>query len=153
VPDFATAVQAAGRQAGIEIDLNVMTYDDYYSAVGGGDYNTTTPWLNAPATITEYGFRGVPNLYLTAAYVTNGIWNASKYSNSEFDSAARTFLGSAEIAAQRRATKRMAGILLRDTPVITAYFLNFVGAGSSRVRNYQADAISHIRVAKTFLAS
>ncbi|HSF61584.1 MAG TPA: ABC transporter substrate-binding protein [Gaiellaceae bacterium] len=153
VPDFATAVQAAGRQAGIEIDLNVMTYDDYYSAVGGGDYNTTTPWLNAPATITEYGFRGVPNLYLTAAYVTNGIWNASKYSNSDFDSVARTYLGSAEVAAQRRATRRMAGLLLRDTPVITAYFLNFVGAGTSRVRNYQADAISHIRVAKTFLAS
>jgi len=46
----------------------------------------------------------------------------------------------------------MAGLLLRDTPVITAYFLNFVGAGASRVRNYQADAISHIRVAKTWLA-
>ncbi|MCI0634395.1 MAG: ABC transporter substrate-binding protein [Actinobacteria bacterium] len=152
VPDFATAVQAAGRQAGIDINLNVMTYDDYYSAVGGGDYATTTPWLNAPATITEYGFRGVPNLYLTAAYMSNGIWNASKYSNSEFDSVARTYLGSAEIAAQRKATKKMAGFLLRDTPVITAYFLTFVAAGSSRMRNYQADAISHIRVAKTWLA-
>jgi peptide/nickel transport system substrate-binding protein len=152
VPDYAAAIQAAGRQAGIEIDLDVMTYDDYYAAVGGGDYATTTPWLNAPATITEYGFRGVPNLYLTAAYMSNGIWNASKYSNSEFDSQARTYLRSAEVAAQRRATKRMGDILLRDTPVITAYFLTFVGAGSSRLRNYQADAISHIRVAKTWLA-
>ena len=152
VPDYAAAIQAAGRQAGITIDLNVMTYDDYYSAVGGGDYATTTPWLNAPATITEYGFRGVPNLYLTAAYVTNGVWNASKYSNSEFDSLAKTYLGSAEIAAQRKATKRMAGILLRDTPVITAYFLVFTAAGSSKVRNYQADAISQIRVSKTSLA-
>ena len=152
VPDYAAAIQAAGRQAGITIDLNVMSYDDYYSAVGGGDYATTTPWLNAPATITEYGFRGVPNLYLTAAYVTNGVWNASKYSNSEFDSLAKTYLGSAEIAAQRKATKRMAGILLRDTPVITAYFLVFTAAGSSKVRNYQADAISQIRVSKTSLA-
>ena len=47
VPDYAAAVQAAGRQAGIDIGLDVMTYDDYYSAVGGGDYNSTTPWLNA----------------------------------------------------------------------------------------------------------
>ena len=152
VPDYASAVQAAGRQAGIEIDLDVMTYDDYYSAVGGGDYNTTTPWLNKPATITEYGARGAPNLYLTAAYMTNGVWNASKYSNNEFDSAARTFLGSADISSQRKATKRLAGLLLRDTPVITAYFLTFVAAGSSKVRNYQAEAISQIRVTNTSLA-
>ena len=72
VPDYAAAVQASGRQAGITIDLDVMTYDDYYGAVGGGDYTTTTPWLNKLATITEYGARGVPNAYLTAAYMTNG---------------------------------------------------------------------------------
>ena len=98
VPDYAAAVQAAGRQAGITIDLDVMTYDDYYGAVGGGDYTTTTPWLNKPATITEYGARGVPNLYLTAAYMSNGIWNASQYSNTAFDSVARTYLASADLA-------------------------------------------------------
>jgi peptide/nickel transport system substrate-binding protein len=152
VPDYAAAVQAAGRQAGISIDLNIMTYNDYYSAVGGGDYATTTPWLNATATITEYGARGVPNLYMTAAYMTNGIWNASKYSNNEFDSVARAYLSSADLAAQRKATKRMAGLLLRDTPVITAYFLAFTAAASSKVQNYQADPISQIRVAKTSLA-
>ena len=152
VPDFAAAVQASGRQAGIDINLNIMTYDDYYSAVGGGDYNSTTPWLNAPATITEYGFRGVPNLYLTAAYMSNGVWNASKYANNEFDSQARAYLASADLASQRKATKKMAGLLLRDTPVITAYFLAFTGASSSKVRGYAADPISHIRVAKTSLA-
>jgi peptide/nickel transport system substrate-binding protein len=152
VPDYAAAIQAAGRQAGITIDLNVMTYDDYYAAVGGGDYATTTPWLNATATITEYGARGVPNAYMTAAYMTNGIWNASKYSNNVFDSQARTYLASPDLPAQRKATKKMAGILLRDTPVITAYFLAFTAASSSRVRNYAADPISQLRVAKTSLA-
>jgi peptide/nickel transport system substrate-binding protein len=152
VPDYAAAVQAAGRQAGIDIDLNVMTYDDYYSAVGGGDYNSTTPWLNATATITEYGARGVPNLYMTAAYMTNGIWNASKYSNGTFDAQARAYLSSADLSAQRKATRKMAGILLRDTPVITAYFLAFTAASSTKVRNYAADPISQIRVAKTSLA-
>ena len=102
VPDYAAAIQAAARQAGITIDLDVMTYDDYYAAVGGGDYATTTPWLNKPATITEYGARGVPNLYITAAYMTNGIWNASKYSNNQFDAAARSYLGSADLKTQRK---------------------------------------------------
>jgi peptide/nickel transport system substrate-binding protein len=152
VPDYAAAVQAAGRQAGISIDLDVMTYDDYYAAVGGGDYATTTPWLNKLATITEYGARGVPNAYMTAAYMTNGIWNASRYSNNEFDSQARTYLSSPDLASQRKATKRMAGLLLRDTPVITAYFLAFTAAASSKVQNYRADPISQLRLAKTSLA-
>ena len=152
VPDYAAAIQAAARQAGITIDLDVMTYDDYYAAVGGGDYATTTPWLNKPATITEYGARGAPNLYLTAAYQTAGIWNASKYSNAQFDAATRAYLASADLKTQRKHAKTMETLLLRDTPVITAYFLAFTGASSSKVRNYAADPISQIRVAKTSLA-
>ena len=152
VPDYAAAIQAAARQAGITIDLDVMTYDDYYAAVGGGDYATTTPWLNKPATITEYGARGAPNLYLTAAYQTGGIWNASKYSNAQFDAATRAYLASADLKTQRKHAKTMETLLLRDTPVITAYFLAFTGASSSKVRNYAADPISHIRVSKTSLA-
>ena len=152
IPDYAAAIQAAARQAGITIDLDIMTYDDYYAAVGGGDYATTTPWLNKPATITEYGARGAPNLYITAAYQTGGIWNASRYSNAQFDSAAKAYLGSADLKTQRKHAKTMETLLLRDTPVITAYFLAFTGASSSKVRNYAADPISHIRVAKTSLA-
>ena len=151
LPDYAAAIQAAGRQAGMDIDIEVMTADDYYG--GGADYANTTPWLNRAATITEYGARGAPNVFMTAAYQTNGVWNASKYANSQFDAAARQYLSAAEVSAQRAATKKMAGLLLRDTPVITSFFITYVTAGSSRVRNYQAEGISHVRLASTWLAS
>jgi peptide/nickel transport system substrate-binding protein len=150
LPDYAAAIQAAGRQAGMDIDLEVMTADDYYG--GGADYYATTPWINRPATITEYGARGVPNLFMTAAYQSDGIWNAAHYKNAAFDAAAKNYLASADIKGQRAATKKMAGLLLRDTPVITAYFITYVTAGSSRVRNYQAEGISHVRIAHTSLA-
>lgn len=90
---------------------------------------------------------------MTAAYQSDGIWNAAKYRNAAFDTAARQYLSAAELPAQRQATKRMAGLLLRDTPVITSYFITYVTAGSSRVRNYQAEGISHVRIAKTWLSS
>jgi peptide/nickel transport system substrate-binding protein len=147
LPDYAAAIQAAGRQAGMEIDLEVMSADDYYA--GSDD---TTPWLNRPATITEYGARGAPNLFMTSAYMSDGIWNAAKYKNPAFDNAARQYLRSIELRAQRAATKRMATILLNDTPVITSFFITYVTAGSSRVRNYQAEGLSHIRIAHTSLA-
>ena len=61
----------------MDIELEVQSDAEYYG--GGADYYATTPWLNRPATITEYGARGVPNLYLTSAYMTGGIWNAAHY--------------------------------------------------------------------------
>lgn len=148
--DHAQAIQAAGRRAGIDISLEVQSSGEYYG--GGADYYATTPWLNRPATLTEYGARGVPNLYMTAAYMSDGIWNASHYNNPEFDAAARSYLRAAEISAQRKATKKMAGLLLRDTPVITDYFITYVTAGSAKVQNYQAEGISQVRIAKTSLA-
>jgi ABC-type transport system substrate-binding protein len=148
--DHAQAIQAFARQAGIDISLEVQSVGEYYG--GGADYYATTPWINRPATLTEYGARGVPNLYITAAYMSDGIWNASHYSSPAFDAAAKQYLGAAEIAAQRAATTRMAGFLLRDTPVITDYFITYVTAGSSKVKNYVADGTSHVRCAKTFLS-
>ena len=150
LPDYATAIQAAGRQAAMEIDLEVMSENDYYG--GGADYYATTPWINRPATITEYGARGVPNLFMTAAYMSDGIWNASHFKNAKFDSAAKSYLAAADLQSQRAATKVMAGVLLAQTPVITAYFITYVTAGSSKVTNYQAEGISHVRIAHTSLA-
>ncbi|MGL6279979.1 MAG: ABC transporter substrate-binding protein [Gaiella sp.] len=151
--DHAAAMQAYARDAGIEIGLEVMDVSKYYdSEPAGADYASTTPWLNRTASLTEYGARGVPNIYLTRCYVSTGDWNASHYKNAEFDSLAKTYLGASEIAAQRKATKRMAGLLLRDTPVITNYFINYVTASSSKVKNYVPEGISHVRLAKVGLA-
>jgi peptide/nickel transport system substrate-binding protein len=151
--DHAASIQAFARQAGIEMGIEVMDVGKYYDAEpAGADYATTTPWLNRPCTLTEYGARGVPNIYLTRCYMSTGDWNASHYKNPEFDTLARTYLGAAEVGAQRRATRRMAAILLRDTPVVTDYFINYVTASSSKVKNYVPEGLSHIRLAKVGLA-
>ena len=130
-----------------------MDVGKYYdSEPAGADYATTTPWLNRTATLTEYGARGVPNIFLTRCYMSTGDRNASHYKNAEFDSVAKTYLAAAELAAQRKATKRMAGLLLRDTPVITDYFISYVTASSSKVKGYVPEGLSHIRLAKVSLA-
>ena len=94
----------------------------------------------------------MPNIYITRCYQSTGDWNGSHYKNPEFDRLASTYLAAAEVAAQRAATKKMAGILLRDTPVITDYFIRYVTAGSSKVKNYVPEGISHMRLAKVGLA-
>lgn len=149
----AASIQAYAREVGIDIGIEVMDVGKYYDAEpAGADYATTTPWLNRQCSLTEYGSRGVPNVYITRCYESTGDWNASHYKNPAFDSAAKTYLAAAEIKAQRAATKRMAGLLLRDTPVVTDYFINYVTAGSAKVKNYVPEGISHVRLAKVWLA-
>ncbi len=144
-PDHAASIQAYARQAGITVGLEVMDGGRYYDAEPpGADYATTTPWLWRPATLTEYGWRGVPNLYVTRCFMSTGDWNASHYKNSEFDSVARTFLGALDLSAARKANQRMAGLLLRDTPVVIDYFINYVTASTPKVKGYVPEGISQM---------
>jgi peptide/nickel transport system substrate-binding protein len=151
LPEYAAAIQAAGRDAGMNISIDVESDADYYGG-SSTDYANTTPWLNKPATITEWGARGVPNVYIVAAYLSDGVWNAAHYKNTQFDSAAKSFLSAVDVTTQRKYTKRMAGLLLRDTPVVTAFFVNYVTAGLAKVHDYQAEGLTHVRLAKTWLA-
>ena len=144
-PDHAASIQAYAREAGITVNIEVMDGGRYYDAEPpGADYATTTPWLWRPATLTEYGWRGVPNLYITRCYMSTGDWNASHYKNAEFDSVARSFLAAVDVQTQRKGTKRMAGLLLRDTPVVTDYFINYVTASTTKVKNYVPEGISQM---------
>ncbi len=144
-PDHAASIQAYARQAGINVGIEVMDGGRYYDAEPpGADYATTTPWLWRPATLTEYGWRGVPNLYVTRCFMSTGDWNASHYKNSEFDSVARTFLGALDLSAARKANQRMAGLLLRDTPVVIDYFINYVTASTPKVKGYVPEGISQM---------
>src|SRR5262249_23937754 len=135
LPEYAAAIQAAGREAGIEISIDVQADAGYFG--GRSHYYDTTPWLNRPATITEWGARGVPNVYIVAAYRSDGIWNAAHYKNPQFDSAAESFVAAVDVQTQRKYTRTMAGMLLRDTPVVTSFFVNYVTAGSAKVKNYE----------------
>jgi peptide/nickel transport system substrate-binding protein len=144
-PDHAASIQAYAREAGITVGIEVMDGGRYYDAEPpGADYATTTPWLWRPATLTEYGWRGVPNLYITRCYMSTGDWNASHYKNPAFDSVARSFLAAVDVQTQRKGTKKMAGILLQDTPVITDYFINYVTASTAKVKGYTPEGISQM---------
>ncbi len=144
-PDHAASIQAYAREAGITVGIEVMDGGRYYdSEPPGADYATTTPWLWRPATLTEYGWRGVPNLYITRCYMSTGDWNASHYKNPAFDSVARSFLAAVDVQTQRKGTKKMAGLLLRDTPVITDYFISYVTASTTKVKGYVPEGISQM---------
>ncbi len=105
-----------------------------------------TPWLNAVFTGTDWGPRPVPNLILTAAFKTGGVWNASHYSNKALDKLIDSFTSTPDLGTQRSLAAKIDKILLADTPIILPYFYNYLAAGTKAIKGYTANAQGLIRL-------
>jgi peptide/nickel transport system substrate-binding protein len=152
IPQLAQIVQRSVKAIGINMKLNIMTVNAYFAGSQTGsppNYWGTTPWLNAPVSITDWGHRAVPNVYLTGAFETHGVWNAAHYSNKAFDRAAKAYIGAIAVKDQRKYTGQMEAILLHDTPVIIPYFYDFTGAGAKKVKGYKSDAQGSVYLSHT----
>lgn len=154
IPQLAQIIQRSVKAIGIDMRLNILTPTAYFAGTSEGPPLGwgTTPWLNSPVSITNWGHRAVPNVLITAAFRSKGIWNAAHWSNKRFDAAAKSFLGAIALKDQRRYEKQMQQILLAETPVLIPYFYDFLGAGSKKVKGYRADAQSTIYLSRTSLS-
>jgi peptide/nickel transport system substrate-binding protein len=154
IPQLAQIIQRSVKAIGNKMNLNIETVSAYFAGSQSGPPSGwgTTPWLNAPVSITDWGHRAVPNVYLTAAFESKGIWNAAHYSNKAFDTAAKRYVGAIAVKDQRKYSGQMEKMLLHDTPVIIPYFYDFTGAGTKNVKGYKADAQGSVFLSHTSLA-
>jgi peptide/nickel transport system substrate-binding protein len=159
IPELAQIVKNSVKAIGINMNLVIESATAYFSGTSTGAPKGwgTTPWLNTPMNITDWGSRPVPNVYLVAALSTlsksgAGVWNAAHYSNPKFDALVKQFLAASTFAAQNKAAVSMQEILLHDTPVVFPYFYYYLAAGSKSVKGYVADPLGQIYLSKTSLA-
>ncbi len=153
IPQLAQIIQSAVKAINIDMSLSILTATAYFNGTQTGPPSGwgNTPWLNAPINITDWGHRAVPNVFLSAALETGGVWNAAHYSSSAFDSAAKAFVAAISLSDQKTAAKQAETILLADTPVIFPYFYNYLAAGSTSVKGYYADPQGTVYLSKTSL--
>jgi peptide/nickel transport system substrate-binding protein len=153
IPQLAQIIQTSVKAIGIKMSLNILTSTAYFagSQTGAPLGWGTTPWLNAPMNITDWGHRAVPNVYLVSAFESKGVWNAAHYSNKHFDSLAKSYLGAIALKDQLKYSKQLETILLHDTPVIFPYFYYYIAAGGKNVKGYKADALGEVYLSKTSL--
>jgi len=154
IPALAQILQRSAKAIGVDIKLNILTVTAYFAGTSTGPPSGwgTTPWLNAPMNITDWGHRAVPDVLLTSAFLSKGVWNAAHYSNKKFDSTLKSYLGAIALADQRKYEKQLQTMLLADTPVIIPYFYNYLGAGSKKLKGYNADALATVYLSKSSLA-
>jgi peptide/nickel transport system substrate-binding protein len=140
MPDFAVVIQNACADIGIDLTLRIEDPALYYGAAQPG----SSDWLDSPMGMTDYGHRAVPNVTLAAPLLSNGAWNAAHFRNPRYDSLVATYIAALDPAAQRQAAGEIETLLLDETPVIFAYFFDYLVATSRRVQGVQATAIGQL---------
>ncbi len=92
---------------------------------------TTKFWLDSPLGITDYGHRGVPNVFLTAPLTSAGTWNAAHFKNSAVRRARRAdFVAAVDVDSQQRLAGQIAGApARRDADHLPVLLLPPLGDG------------------------
>jgi peptide/nickel transport system substrate-binding protein len=97
------------------VKLDVLTEAAYYA--NGSD----SPWLTAPATITDWADRLPAQLY-SLIYATGSAWNASHYSDAQLGTLDNEYEAATTTAQRQTLANQIAQIEWTDVPVIIAAF-------------------------------
>jgi peptide/nickel transport system substrate-binding protein len=147
IPDFAVLIQNAVKEIGGTIELSVLDQGAYYGEAVYGK----SPWLDSDMGITDYGHRGVPNVFLSAPLTSDGTWNAAHFKNAEYDALVKGYIGSLDLESQRTAAGKIQRLLLDETPLIFAYFYDFLTAAKKGATGIQPTAMGHLLLAQAAL--
>ncbi len=145
IPQFAQIVQQSVKAIGVNMKLNVEAQPKYY----GNYLFGTSDWLDATVSLVDYGNRSVPNVFLTAPLQTTtkaggGAWNAAHFNNADYDRLSNQYIATSDLTSQRQIAGQIETLLLAETPIIYAYFYNYLTATTKNVAGVYPTAIGHI---------
>jgi peptide/nickel transport system substrate-binding protein len=149
IPDLAVVVQNAAKEIGMRLQLKVESQSLYY---GSGTFGKSD-WLDSPLGITDYGHRGVPNVFLNAPLTSNGAWNAAHFKNANYDKLVAAYVGALDVGSQKQIAGQIERLLLDETPVIIPYFFDMLVAVRKPLKGVRFTAISQIYLDRATLAA
>jgi len=135
IPDFAQIIQQSASQIGVDIRLTVETSSKYYGQAVFGN----SDWLDGEMSLVGYGARAVPDIFLEAplqsinAKTGQGSWDAAHFSNPTYDQLSKEFVATPDLITQRRLAGQIEALLLDETPIIYAYFYDWLVATQKNI--------------------
>ncbi|PXX63910.1 peptide/nickel transport system substrate-binding protein [Nocardia tenerifensis] len=130
IPHFAQIIKQSAAQIGVDIKLIIETPSKYYGQATFGK----SDWLDGEMSLVDYGARVIPNVYLKAPLQSidtesrQGSWNAAHFRNPAYDKLSKEFVAAVDLSTQRRLAGQIQRLLLDETPVVFAYFYNYLSA-------------------------
>jgi peptide/nickel transport system substrate-binding protein len=143
LPDYAVVIQNALRKIGIDLTLNVEDQSSYYGRAVFG----SSDWLDSQMGIEDYGHRGVPNTLLTASLGSRGPFNAAHFKNPAYDELAARYIAALDLATRRACAGRIQRLLLEETPMIIAYFYDWLSVTGKQVSGVRPSANGQLNLA------
>ncbi len=146
IPEFAQIVVQSAKEIGVNINLKVEAQSAYYGKATFGN----SDWLDATMSMVDYGHRSVPNVFLTAPLETTnakagtGPWNAAHFNNAQYDKLVTQYIGASDLSSQKSLAGQIETLLLDQTPIIFAYFYNYLTATAQGVTGVYPTAIGHL---------
>jgi peptide/nickel transport system substrate-binding protein len=147
--DLAQLLQNDAAKIGLRLRPNVTPAGTYYGDAVFGK----SPWLDSVMGITDYGHRGVPNVFLNAPLQSKGVWNGAHFKNPTYDGLVKEYTQALDIGAQRAAAKKIQALLLDETPIIYPYFYYFLTGTKKNVGNVEVSAMGHYDISKAGFTS
>src|SRR5215207_2374518 len=144
VPQYAALIQNDLKAAGINVKLNITDAATYY---GDAVYGKS-PWLDSTFGITEYGHRGVPNVFLDAPLKSDGTWNSAHFKNKDYDKLVNEYVAAIDLQSQRTAAKKIQEMLLDEVPIVFAYFYFYLTATKPDIAGVDVSAMGHVDVSQ-----
>lgn len=142
IPLLAQAIKEAVRQIGGTINLSITDPSTYY----GSSVFGKSPWLDSTMGITDYGHRGVPDVFLSAPLTSKGPWNAAHFHNSQYDALVKQYVAAVDLQSQRTIAGQIEQLLLDETPIIFPYFYSHMSGTQAKVAKVEPTAMGHIRM-------
>jgi len=140
LPDYAVIIQNAVKEIGGKITLNVMDQGAYYGDAVPGK----SPWLDSDMGITDYGHRGVPNVFLTAPLKSDGSWNSAHFNNKDYDQLLASFIAALDLDSQKAVAGKIETLLLDESPVLFTYFYDYMSASRKGATGIEVTAMAHL---------
>jgi peptide/nickel transport system substrate-binding protein len=142
IPDLAQLIQNNAKQAGITIKLHITDASTYYGDAVFGK----SPWLDSTMGITDYGHRGVVNVFLGAPLLSKGTWNSAHFKNKDYDALVKEFTAQSDIDKQMGVANKIETLLLDETPMIIPYFYDFLTGVKKGFSGVETTAMGHIQL-------
>ncbi len=145
VPDLGVLIQSQAKEAGITLDIAKEQLGTFYGAQWCPADPADPPCSGAAELgIVDYGHRPTPDVFLNSAFKTKGAWNASQWSNADFDAAFAEFQKAVGVDAQKAACKKIETLMNDEVPVALPYFYDFLSGSSKSFDGVYSSALGQM---------
>ena len=128
---MATVVQQAGAEIGMNLDVQRVPSDGYWS-----NY-----WLKAPVHFGNINPRPTADILFSLLYASDAPWNESQYKSAKFDSMLVEARGSLDQAKRKEIYGEMQVMVAEEAGTIIPVYISNVDAIAEKVKGLEANPL------------